>query len=262
MRDILKPHSGTPSGTGVSLKKSTNFWYFLRGGKFSKSRSKTRNLEENSQLSANNIPNFLFDLVHINLVSMFEKLKKKLQEDKESEGSELVEEKPLEAEISPPEEIRQDPEPRREPEPREETQKSEEIPSPEIQPQTQSVSTESQIGVSALMDKRVKLEEAIDYVGVMIKNLKDKRTKLEKDIEDESVDIKNLKEKLMKVNEYIEEENQGIHSLTKKRGAIENEADEVGNLINNLRGKLTGLDNIVTDEGERVKNFKETRPQS
>lgn len=237
-------------------KKCTNFWYFLRGGKVPKSRSKTRNLEEKSQLSANNIPNFLFDLVHTNLVSMFERLKKKLQEEKKSEGSELVEEKPFEAEISPPEEIRQEPEPRHEPEAREKT------PSPEMQPQTQSVSTESQIGVSALMDKRVKLEEAIDYVGVMIKNLKDKRTKLEKDIEDESVDIKNLKEKLMKVHEYIEEENQGIHSLTKKRSAIENEADQVGNLINNLRGKLTGLDNIVTDEGERVKNFKETRPKS
>ena len=47
------------------------------------------------------------------------------------------------------------------------------------------------------MNKRAKLEEAIDYVGLMIKNLKDKRTMLEKDIEEESVDIKNLKEKLL-----------------------------------------------------------------
>ena len=46
--------------------------------------------------------------------------------------------------------------------------------------------------------KRAKLEEAIDYVGLMIKNLKDKRTLLEKDVEEEAVDIKNLKEKLTK----------------------------------------------------------------
>ena len=64
-----------------------------------------------------------------------------------------------------------------------------------------------EIGIVELMDKRAKLEEAIDYVGLMIKNLKDKRTVLEKDIEEESVDIKNLKEKLEKVSQYIEEEN-------------------------------------------------------
>ena len=51
------------------------------------------------------------------------------------------------------------------------------------------------IGIDALMNKRVKLEEAIDYVGLMIRNLKEKRTNLEKEIEDESVDIKNLREK-------------------------------------------------------------------
>ena len=90
-----------------------------------------------------------------------------------------------------------------------------------------SPSTESEIGIGELMGKRAKLEEAIDYVGLMIKNLKDKRTLLEKDIEDESVDIKNLKEKLQKVNEYIEEENRGIVELTNKRKAVENEADEV-----------------------------------
>ncbi len=66
MRNILKPHSGTPSGTGVSLQKMYQFLVFFARGKFPKSVSKTRNLEENSQLSANNIPNFLFDLVHIN----------------------------------------------------------------------------------------------------------------------------------------------------------------------------------------------------
>ncbi|MDO7696713.1 MAG: transcriptional regulator, partial [Nitrosopumilus sp.] len=73
-----------------------------------------------------------------------------------------------------------------------------------------SQNSESPIGIGELMGKRAKLEEAIDYVGLMIKNLKDKRTMLEKDIEEESVDIKNLKEKLQKVSEYIDEENRGI----------------------------------------------------
>ena len=34
MRDILKPHSGTPSGTGVSLSKILDFDdFFVRGRK-------------------------------------------------------------------------------------------------------------------------------------------------------------------------------------------------------------------------------------
>ncbi|MDH3834098.1 MAG: transcriptional regulator, partial [Nitrosopumilus sp.] len=93
----------------------------------------------------------------------------------------------------------------------------------------------SEIGIGDLMGKRAKLEEAIDYVGLMIKNLKDKRTLLEKDIEEESVDIKNLKEKLQKVSEYIEEENRGIKELANKRKQVENDADEVGTIINTLR---------------------------
>ena len=44
-----------------------------------------------------------------------------------------------------------------------------------------SPNSESTIGIGELMGKRAKLEEAIDYVGLMIKNLKDKRTMLEKD---------------------------------------------------------------------------------
>ncbi len=61
---------------------------------------------------------------------------------------------------------------------------------------TSTIESVSEIGIGELIGKRTKLEEAIDYVGLMIKNLKDKRTLLEKDIEEESVDIKNLKEKL------------------------------------------------------------------
>ena len=54
---------------------------------------------------------------------------------------------------------------------------------------------QSQIGIEQLMGKRFKLEEAIDYVGGMIKDLKEKRTNLVKNIEDESVDIKRSEER-------------------------------------------------------------------
>jgi len=184
------------------------------------------------------------------LVIMFEKFRKKKEEFGESGGSEMVEERPVEERKYHPEEIISEPESR--------------IPPPsENSSQTQTSSqSEGQIGIRALKDKRVKLEEAIDFVGLMIKNLKDKRTNLEKEIEDESVDIKNLKEKLMKVSEYIEEENQGIQNLTRKRSSVENEADNVGSLINNLRGKLSGIDSIINIEGEKIKNFKESRKES
>ena len=118
------------------------------------------------------------------------------------------------------------------------------------------------IGIKALMDKRTKLEEAIDYVGLMIKNLKDKRTGLEKNIEDESVDIKNLKEKLVKVSQYIEEEKQGIRSLQQKRSQVEKEADDVANIINNLREKLVSIDHVVNEEGSKIAKFKETRTKT
>ncbi len=39
---------------------------------------------------------------------------------------------------------------------------------------------ESQLGIQELMNKRFKLEEAIDYVGSMIKELRDKRSNLQK----------------------------------------------------------------------------------
>ena len=96
----------------------------------------------------------------------------------------------------------------------------------------------SQIGIGELMGKRAKLEEAIDYVGLMIKN---------------------LKEKLQKVSEYIDEENRGITELANKRKQVESEADEVGVIINNLRDKLSGVDKIIDDEGSRVKQVKEAR---
>ena len=57
----------------------------------------------------------------------------------------------------------------------------------------------SEIGISELMGKRAKLEEAIDYVGLMIKNLKDKRTLLEKDIEEEQLILKISKKNYKKL---------------------------------------------------------------
>ena len=167
------------------------------------------------------------------MTGLFDKFK-----EEDSEGSEMVEERPAYEENEP------------------ETTQSEPVESlpeneyrsgvNEVQDKSQqSTSSSSDIGISSLMDKRAKLEEAIDYVGMMISNLKEKRTGLEKEIEEESVDIKNLKEKLMKVNEYIEEETQGIQSLTNKRSAVEREADEVGGLITSLRDKLAGIDRVI-----------------
>ena len=126
---------------------------------------------------------------------------------------------------------------------------------------TESASNES-IGISSLMNKRAKLEEAVDYVGGLISQLKEKRTSLEKEIEDESVDIKNLKEKLIKVSEYISEETQGIQQLSQKRLSVEKEADDVGHLIVSLKEKLTGIDRIIEDEGSRIKNFRESRDKT
>ena len=138
----------------------------------------------------------------------------------------------------------------------------EQVKIPEPAQQTSMGTQDEDIGIKALMDKRTKLEEAIDYVGLMIKNLKDKRTGLEKSIEDESVDIKNLKEKLVKVGQYIEEEKQGIKTLQQKRSQVEREADDVAAIVSNLREKLLSIDHVVNEEGSKIAKFKETRPKS
>jgi chromosome segregation ATPase len=139
---------------------------------------------------------------------------------------------------------------------------SEQVKIPEPIQQTRMSTSGEDIGIKALMDKRTKLEEAIDYVGLMIKDLKDKRTNLEKNIEDESVDIKNLKEKLVKVGQYIEEEKQGIKTLQQKRSEVEKEADDVAIMITNLREKLINIDQVVNEEGTKIAKFKETRPKA
>jgi chromosome segregation ATPase len=139
---------------------------------------------------------------------------------------------------------------------------SEQVKIPEPIQQTRMSTSGEDIGIKALMDKRTKLEEAVDYVGLMIKDLKDKRTNLEKSIEDESVDIKNLKEKLAKVGQYIEEEKEGIRTLQQKRGEVEKEADDVAIMITNLREKLISIDQVVNEEGNKIAKFKETRPKT
>lgn len=186
---------------------------------------------------------------------MFEKFRKNKDEStKEEEGgtAETTQYQPQEIEPEKTPNVIEKPNPK----------PSEQVKIPEpIQQRTMSTSGED-IGIGALMDKRNKLEETIDYVGLMIKNLKDKRTNLEKSIEDESVDIKNLKEKLVKVGQYIEEEKQGIKTLQQKRSNVEREADDVAAIINNLREKLLSIDRVVNEEGSKIEKFKDARPKS
>ncbi|NHI04151.1 LPXTG anchored putative adhesin [Candidatus Nitrosotalea sp. TS] len=187
---------------------------------------------------------------------MFEKFRKNKDElgsAKEEEGgtAETAQYQPQETEPEKTSNVIEQPSPK----PSEQTK----MPEPA---QQRTMSTGEDIGIGALMDKRNKLEETIDYVGLMIKNLKDKRTNLEKSIEDESVDIKNLKEKLVKVGQYIEEEKQGIKTLQQKRSNVEREADDVATIINNLREKLLSIDRVVNEEGSKIEKFKGARPKS
>ena len=188
------------------------------------------------------------------MTGLFDKFK-----DEDSEGSEMVEERPPSYDESEVENTQSETGYVEESKAENEYRSGLNGVQNEVQ---ESPTSGNDIGISSLMDKRAKLEEAIDYVGMMISNLKEKRTGLEKEIEEESVDIKNLKEKLLKVNEYIEEETRGIQSLSNKRSSVEREADEVASLITSLRDKLGGIDRIVDDEGNRIKNFKESRTKS
>jgi len=118
---------------------------FGRGGKDPKTRKWVQFTEEklNCQLLISlTFYSILFTSI---LVIMFEKFRKDHVEHEESSGSEMVEERPKE-----------------EPE-HHNTEKD----VSESQSQTVSSSSEGQIGIRALKDKRVKLEEAIDYVGLM-----------------------------------------------------------------------------------------------
>ena len=81
---------------------------------------------------------------------------------KEEEGGEMVQERPAEYE----------------------EQSTQETVESNAEPQAEAPQGDSDIGISSLMNKRAKLEEAIDYVGGLIANLKEKRTNLEKEIEE------------------------------------------------------------------------------
>nr|AIE97317.1 hypothetical protein [uncultured marine thaumarchaeote AD1000_96_F07] len=76
----------------------------------------------------------------------------------EEEGGEMVKERPSEYEEQPPQEIVE----------------------AEPEPQVETPQSDSDIGISSLMNKRAKLEEAIDYVGGLISNLKEKELILKK----------------------------------------------------------------------------------
>ena len=116
----------------------------------------------------------------------------------------------------------------------------------------------SEIGITGLIDKRSKLEEALNYVGVLVGNLKTKRTSLEKEIEEEYVDIKKLNEKLLKAKNYIDEEHQGIAQLIQKRALVEKEADAIGDLVVNLKDNIARISSVMSDEENRVLDIKKT----
>ena len=237
MRNILKRHSGTPSGTRFEWSKSAKNWHFLCGG-------------ENPRILGFGITFILLNNF-IESMGLFDVFK---DEDKDENSGGTAEETPsFESEPEPTE----TPSFESEPEPTE-------TPSTEPTEETTSYSqtgtaVQSQLGIEGLMDKRHKVGEAIDYVGSMIKELREKRANLQKSIEDESVDIKNLKEKLTKISQFIQEENDGLQELTRKRSEVEKDADEVGNIVYSLRDKITEIDKVVADEASRISSFKSSK---
>ena len=237
MRNILKRHSGTPSGTGFLWSKFAQNGYFVCGGK-------------NPRILGFAITFILLNNF-IESMGLFDVFKDK-DEDENSGG--MAEETPsFESEPEPVE----TPSFESEPEPQQ-------TPSVETAEETTSysqtgTSVQSQLGIEGLMDKRFKLGEAIDYVASMIKELRDKRSNLQKSIEEEGVDIKNLKEKLTKINQFIQEENEGLQELTRKRSEVEKDADDVGNIVYSLRDKITEIDKVVADEASRISSFKSSK---
>ena len=187
---------------------------------------------------------FYFPILPQLCTKMFESLRNEKKNEEISEGvvSEMTEEKSasdlVEAGSEP-------------------AQEAQNTQAPPPQPTSQT-----EIGIGNLKDKRVKLEEAVDYVGLLIANLKEKRTRLEKEVEEESVDIKNLRAKLAKVGEYIQEEGQSLQNLSSKRSVVEQQADEVCGIIDNLRGHLAKINQVVEDEGTTIKEFKNSREKS
>jgi len=109
------------------------------------------------------------------MVGLFDRFKKGFED--EGEGGMVEEEAPetsLEPELEPEGESYSEPEPESTPEvapePQPEPESTPEVaPEPQPEPQTQSFepqsSSDSSIGIDVLMDKRVKLEEAIYFSG-------------------------------------------------------------------------------------------------
>jgi len=186
---------------------------------------------------------FYFPILPQLYTKMFESLRNEKKKEEISEGivSEMTEEK------SASDLVEAGAEPAQEP------QNAQAPPQP---------ASQTEIGIGNLKDKRVKLEEAVDYVGLLIANLKEKRTRLEKEVEEESVDIKNLRAKLAKVGEYIQEEGQSLQNLSSKRSVVEQQADEVCGIIDNLRGHLAKINQVVEEEGNVIKDFKNSREKS
>ena len=120
---------------------------------------------------------FYFPILPQIFTKMFESLRNEKKKEEISEGivSEMTEEKSASDLVEAGSE------------PAQEAQNTQAPPQP---------ASQTEIGIGNLKDKRVKLEEAVDYVGLLIANLKEKRTRLEKEVEEESVDIKNLRAKL------------------------------------------------------------------
>lgn len=114
---------------------------------------------------------------------------------------------------------------------------------------------EFQIGINLLIDKRIKLDEAIDSLGLIILRLREKRTVLEKQIEDTSVDLKNLRGKIGSVTQYIDEERKGLDSLSMRRSIVEQEADNLGRLVGSLRENIAQMDNVMNTEQKQIKQM-------
>ena len=118
------------------------------------------------------------------------------------------------------------------------------------------------LGISELMAKRTRLEDAVDYVGIMITNLREKRTGLAKEIEEESIEIDNIHEKLIKVQEYIDGERRGLETLKERRASVDSSANQAAERMNTLRILISELDGIVNSESNQTRSFKESQKNS
>ncbi len=200
MRNILKHHSGTPSGTRFGWSKSAKNWNFLCGG-------------ENPRILGFGIT-FIFLNNFIESMGLFDIFK---DEDKDENSGGTAEETPsFESEPEPAEtpSFESEPEPAETPstEPAEETT-SYSQPAEETTSYSQTGGTmQSQLGIEGLMDKRFKLGEAIDYVGSMIKETR-KRSEVEKDADEVGNIVYSLRDKITEIDKIVADEASRISSF-------------------------------------------------